>query len=204
MITKNFDELKLFLQALPYRSLQLKIISDILGLKINSIAEIGVYRGSNAKCLRNLFPQAELYLIDPWVIYPEYKKQEAGSVTLDDDVMTEAYERVVKHFGNDPLAKIIRKKSEDAVNDVDEVDIVFIDGNHSYDSVMQDINLWHGKVREGGILAGHDYGVPGPGGVKKAVDEYFGDDVIIGSDCTWIKLIHPSYTEETSKIGFSV
>ncbi len=192
MITKNDEELQIILRALPKRSLQLRIISDVLGLEINSIAEIGVYRGLNAKRLRSLFPQAELYLIDPWIIYPENKEPEAGSITLDDDEMTDAYERVVKQFGNDPLTKIIRKKSEDAINDVKELDIVFIDGNHSYDSVMQDINLWHGKVREGGILAGHDYGVPGLEGVKKAVDKSFGDDVFIGSDYTWLKLIRPS------------
>lgn len=37
------------------------------------------------------------------------------------------------------------------------LDFVFIDACHSYDSVVEDINLWYPKVKVGGILAGDDY-----------------------------------------------
>jgi predicted O-methyltransferase YrrM len=38
-----------------------------------------------------------------------------------------------------------------------ELDLVFIDGNHSRDSVAADIDLWREKIKPGGILAGDDF-----------------------------------------------
>jgi hypothetical protein len=49
------------------------------------------------------------------------------------------------------------------------LDFVFIDAGHAYDEVKRDIELWIGKVKPGGVLAGHDY-TTHPG-VKQAVDE---------------------------------
>jgi predicted O-methyltransferase YrrM len=49
-------------------------------------------------------------------------------------------------------------------------DFIYIDGDHSYKSVKQDISLWIGKLKKNGIMAGHDYNWPG---VKQAVDEKF-------------------------------
>ena len=39
----------------------------------------------------------------------------------------------------------------------DSLDFVFIDGNHSYENVLEDITEWTKKVKPGGIVAGHDY-----------------------------------------------
>ena len=49
--------------------------------------------------------------------------------------------------------------SMDAVRTFDDnsLDFVYIDGNHDFLNVTQDINAWFKKVRPGGILAGHDY-----------------------------------------------
>jgi len=51
-------------------------------------------------------------------------------------------------------------------------DMVFIDGDHSYDAVLADLVSWAPLIKSQGILAGHDYG-GGWTGVKKAVDEMF-------------------------------
>lgn len=52
------------------------------------------------------------------------------------------------------------------------IEFVFIDGDHSYEAVMEDIAAWLPKVKPGGILAGHDYGWHAP--IKKAVADSFG------------------------------
>ncbi len=63
------------------------------------------------------------------------------------------------------------------------LDFVFINGDHSYDIVKKDIELWVPKVKEGGTLAGHDYfNAPD---VKKAVHELLGNNVKTYSSC-WI------------------
>ena len=49
--------------------------------------------------------------------------------------------------------------SHDAVGrfELGSVDLVFIDGNHTFKYVKQDIEDWYPIVSKGGILAGHDY-----------------------------------------------
>ena len=53
------------------------------------------------------------------------------------------------------------------------LDFVFIDADHSYEAVADDISCWRPKVRVGGWLGGHDYNRHFPG-VIKAVDRAFG------------------------------
>ena len=46
---------------------------------------------------------------------------------------------------------------------------MYIDADHCFDSVMQDIIVWSARVRIGGIVSGHDYDNED---VKTAVDTY--------------------------------
>ena len=39
----------------------------------------------------------------------------------------------------------------------ESLDFVYIDANHAYDFVKQDMTLWYPKVKKGGYLGGHDY-----------------------------------------------
>lgn len=50
----------------------------------------------------------------------------------------------------------------------ESVDLVFIDADHSYESVKKDIKKYMPKVKPSGILSGHDIDFPG---VNKAVNE---------------------------------
>jgi hypothetical protein len=52
------------------------------------------------------------------------------------------------------------------------IDFCFIDADHAYEAVKEDLHSWYPKIRPGGLIAGHDYGGADPG-VKRAVDEFF-------------------------------
>ncbi len=67
------------------------------------------------------------------------------------------------------------------------LDCVFIDGEHTYEAVMRDINLWKSKVKQGGYLSGDDYGEPW-GGVIKAVDELFPERIIVPNWTWYVKI----------------
>lgn len=57
----------------------------------------------------------------------------------------------------------------------DEVDWLFVDGDHSEGSVWADILNWHHRIVEGGVMAFHDYGnhkLRWCQGVKAAVDKW--------------------------------
>jgi len=73
-------------------------------------------------------------------------------------------------------ATFIKKYSMEAVKDIpnESLDFVYIDGNHRYGFVKEDLWEWGKKVRVGGILSGHDYYEfrSGNKGVVMAVNEY--------------------------------
>ena len=88
--------------------------------------------------------------------------------------------------------RLIIDQSWDAANYFPDksLDFVFIDACHEYESVKKDILAWMPKIKEGGILSGHDYGQGFPG-VKQSVDEIFGNKVnlkYIGEICWLINL----------------
>ena len=128
-------------------------------------AEIGVAYANNAVSMYERIPGLSLYLIDPW----------------DGENRSKKFYRTVRRRALQNLmpyrqrAKIMSTKSEYAALDVPErsLDFVYIDGDHRYDAVLLDIVLWHRRVRGGGIVSGHDYGLhPKLAGVKAAVDGY--------------------------------
>jgi SAM-dependent methyltransferase len=53
-----------------------------------------------------------------------------------------------------------------------DLDLVFIDADHTYDACRADIRAWIRHVAPTGILCGHDYGLRQLPGVKVAVDEF--------------------------------
>jgi glycosyl transferase family 25 len=82
---------------------------------------------------------------------------------------------------------IIQKPSTEAANNYPDgsLEFVFIDANHDYEFVKQDIEAWLPKVKPGGYIGGHDYsGSDGHKGVVKAVDEAFPEKEIIGT--SWL------------------
>ena len=61
------------------------------------------------------------------------------------------------------------------------IDMVFIDGSHTYENVKRDIEYWLPKCKK--IICGHDY-VPAHPGVIKAVNELFKNPKTAGK-CLW-------------------
>lgn len=53
------------------------------------------------------------------------------------------------------------------------LDFVYIDASHEYEDVIEDIKYWMPKIKQGGIISGHDYG--NFFGVTRAVDELIPD-----------------------------
>lgn len=62
-------------------------------------------------------------------------------------------------------------------------DIVFIDADHSYESVKKDIIKYTPKLKSKGLLTGHDIDYPG---VNKAVNEMI-KNYDVGPNFVWIK-----------------
>lgn len=127
-------------------------------------AEVGVYLGYYSRILLDTIPGLELLCVDWWK-QKTYRER--------------AYPVVLETMSKYPGAKVIRGKSVKVAKTVEDesLDFVFIDADHSYEAVKEDIEAWTPKVRMGGIVSGHDYYVfrSGNDGVIRAVDEFVKD-----------------------------
>jgi glycosyltransferase involved in cell wall biosynthesis len=139
-------------------------------MKLKVGAEIGVAFGGHSERMLSK-AKVKLYCVDPYRHIEGY---------IDDMNMSNAkFDRLYKFtkkrlsvFGDKCI--MVRKDSIKAVGTIKEIlDFVYIDGDHSKDGVQQDIRAWFPKVRDGGIIAGHDYGHANFPGVKQVVDGYF-------------------------------
>lgn len=121
-------------------------------LEFNIGAEVGVAAGnfSSVLCAEN--PNLKLYCIDAWTTYSGYKDYR------DQNQLDLFYEQT-KNRLSEKNVEIIRDWSLNAVKSFNDesLDFVFIDGNHDFQNVTNDIAEWSKKVRRGGIIAGHDY-----------------------------------------------
>ena len=136
-------------------------------LGYQSGAEIGVADGRNSLTLCQEIPNLKLLCIDPW---QRYRGNPRGGPQLQHDGNYELASARLADYN----ATLVKAFSMDAVRDVlpESLDFVYIDGNHSFDWVMQDIIEWSKRVRPGGIVSGHDYYHFGWAGVVEAVNAY--------------------------------
>ena len=121
--------------------------------------EVGVEKGKNAQDMFEYIPNLKLYAVDPYKQHPQYSSKAASIASHWDENYLAGIKKQAQKRMEGKNAIIIEKFSEDAVKDIPDncLDFVYIDGDHSYDSVMQDIILWGRKVRKGGIISGHDF-----------------------------------------------
>lgn len=114
-------------------------------------AEVGVYKGefSEKLCKAGL----KLYAIDPWRVYKDFDHPR-GQTRLDFQ-----YEHTKRVLAPYPNCTIVRKTSMEAVEDFadNSLDFVYIDANHEFRYIAEDLVEWTKKVRPGGIVSGHDY-----------------------------------------------
>jgi hypothetical protein len=119
--------------------------------------EIGVDEGQNALNILENLDIEKLYLVDPWSLYRDLKS--VGLRNTPEECI-DAEQKVHALLDERFADKIIYIKdlSENAVDKIpDNLDFVYIDGNHRYQYVKRDIELYYPKVKEGGLVAGHDF-----------------------------------------------
>lgn len=126
------------------------------------IVEIGTDLALNAKNIQRFVSFKKLFLIDPY--FDNYNKYKDGD---------KRYDIARKRMGNDDRVEFLRGTSEEISKQFNDnsVDCVYIDGNHDYNHVLQDINLWYNKIQKKGIIGGHDFFGSGLG-VILAVTDY--------------------------------
>lgn len=125
--------------------------------------EIGTQDGEHAENILKELNVKKIYLVDPFEKYEEYFESE-GHQTQG---RLSRMERIARKRLRKSSRKVsfIKKYSDDAVDDIPNgVDFIYVDGNHECEYVKRDLKNYWGKVKDGGILAGHDIAAsPGVG-----------------------------------------
>ena len=119
--------------------------------------EVGVFLGDNALSMLKHLNIKHLYLIDPYWNAGKVKEKARNRLSEYQDKITWIY-----------------KSSIDGIKYLpNNLDFVYLDGDHTYSTVHKEIELYFPKIKEGGILGGHDYLSVPNSTVKQAVDEFF-------------------------------
>ena len=131
------------------------------GLTGNGV-EIGTYRGEYAEHLLTHWNGARLMCVDPWASLPAEEYLDgcvldfAVMEPLDMDAVMAEAQRRIEPFGA-RAGLFIGRSSEYARRYQTPLDFAYLDGNHDYAHVAEDIELLWPKIKSGGVLGGHDF-----------------------------------------------
>lgn len=120
--------------------------------------EIGVQEGENAENILTLWQGKTLHLVDPWMKWPEMMYQDRTNEIDFEAALAKTVERMSRFTGRSQIhrlpsaaaARMFRVQQK-------QFDFIYIDAQHSYESVTQDLRNWYPLVKPGGLFGGHDY-----------------------------------------------
>ena len=134
--------------------------------------EIGTFYGANLLSVANsygLHNDSKLYCIDPWEDYNNYSEYKNEQPNIYNSFINNIEKSGVKNkieikrgYSNVELLKL-----ED-----DFFDIIYVDGNHEPEYVLEDAVLSFRKLKTGGVLIFDDYGWGGPELTQRGIDGF--------------------------------
>ena len=136
-----------------------------LSFMTGKCAEIGSYCGKSA-CYIGLACKevgSKLYSVDH---HRGSEEQQYGEEYFDEEIYDFSANQVntlplflknIKKFNlQDHIEPMVMTSVDASVNVPDNLDLIFIDGSHTFESARNDYLYWKPKLRSGGVLAIHD------------------------------------------------
>lgn len=182
-----------------FQSVYMKAIEEAPSDRSSLFVEIGTWLGKSAAFMGveivNSKKDIYFYVVDNWSGSPGEAKEIKGLTAMMSwmkDTNTNAdgafdtfnrniapvKEALKGHFN------IVRKESSEASTlfKDESIDFLFLDGDHSYEAVIRDIDIWLPKVKKGGVFAGHDRDYPPAG---KAIFEKIPENIPMPPRSYW-------------------
>lgn len=138
-----------------------------------TIVELGIYEGASSCWWSDYFldhPESRLYSVDPFTGNEEYQQNKEDFPTLDNiEVIARGNIGKSKNAGK---VSVIKGCSWDVFPALSreiqgQIDILYIDGEHTANAVCRDAALYYPLLKSGGALIFDDYGHEQ---VKRGVD----------------------------------
>jgi cephalosporin hydroxylase len=145
------------------------------------VAELGVWQGRSLCSVADVIlrKKLQIHAVDTFRGTPG----ELDIVHDCDGKLRQRFESNLAQFGIADHVVVHVGSTERIAQEMaaESLHLVFIDADHSYETVLADIKAWLPKVKAGGVLCGHDYNPPGQdhAGVKQAVDELIGMQKVV-------------------------
>lgn len=119
------------------------------------LVEIGCYSGESTITFAAAFPDTKIISIDPWL--PNFDTNDPVRQSQTDMSMAEKlFDARTLHFKNVVKFKDTHQKAVKSFG-CNTIDLLYLDGAHSYAATKEAILTWLPKVRPNGFVAGHDY-----------------------------------------------
>lgn len=153
----------------------------------SKLVEVGSWRGksTSAMCVdlaNRKDCKIDFYAVDTWLGGPEHQ---ADELILTDSLYQDFLTNIesVRDY-----VQPLRMTSLEAARlfEDESLDFVFLDADHRFEHVRDDIIAWLPKLKPGGMIAGDDYGNPQWPGVAQAVDQILDDIVIANTVWTYL------------------
>jgi predicted O-methyltransferase YrrM len=146
-------------------------LAEYISRPINYL-EIGTFYGANLISVAQTYgshPESKLYCIDPWEDYseyPEYKHEQSNIYS--------SFQRNINNTGLQDKFVVNRGFSHNIVPTLPDeyFDIIYIDGNHEPEFVMEDAVLSFRKLKKNGIMIFDDYEWGGPDLTTRGIDGF--------------------------------
>ena len=153
----------LYLEAILLYQLAKKVPAD------GRILEIGSGAGGSLAAMA-FGTNAALWAVDPFSPYDE--TTHAGTVRGVHEGNEGSFWATAYQYGYSARVRQIKHNSDVAAEHCPDLafDIVFVDGNHSYEIARKDVELYWPKVKPGGCMLVHDYTTRFPGVIRAMKD----------------------------------
>ena len=121
--------------------------------------EVGTWEGGFTNALLSKPEVTKVYCVDPYKHFQNNEHPDGMNLLTQDEFDTKyitTKTRLESTYDN--KVEFIRLPSVDAAQQFkdESLDFVYIDGNHDYKYVLQDLRAWYPKIKRGGVLAGDD------------------------------------------------
>jgi len=145
--------------------------------------EVGTWKGKSACYMAveiiNSNKNIRFDCVDNW----EYRESQTDIPLSSFDNLYEIFLKNIEPVKN--IINPVRELSWDAARFYDDksLDFIFIDAAHDYESVKKDLEAWLPKIKDSGIIAGHDiHHHP----IKQAVNEIFHNRHVHEQEDCWV------------------
>ena len=154
--------------------------------------EIGSYMGESTMMFAssNLFK--EIYTIEPFKNVDGKIEEFNQKNDYNWDTIYNEFQTNTRFFDNIILHKDFSYNVADKFEDK-SMDFIYIDGDHSYEAVKRDLEMYLPKLKDNGVIGGHDYNKKNKLYIKntiRAIDEIVGKPDKGFIDSSWLKQIN--------------